>query len=100
MEVESTLKEEIKNLKQQIHQTESLISVHKAVKNGSENILSAPSKEVLQSMYNELVLIGVQEKSQKSNPLFDVINNNKVSESSRLDTDLSGWLERLEKKKK
>lgn len=70
--MESTLKEEIKNLKQQIYQAESIASVHTAVKNGNEVILkNAPSKETLQSMYDELfTLIGVQGKTKKINPLF------------------------------
>jgi len=103
MEVESlaTLKEEIKNLKQEIYRAESLISVHTAVKNGYETILQAPTKDTLLNMYAEMyTLIGVPEKNQKSNPIFDTINNNKVSESSRLENDLPGWLERLESKKR
>jgi hypothetical protein len=100
MEV-GNLKEEIKHLKQDVYRVESQISVHTAVKNGNETILQAPTKETLQNMYAEMyTLIGVPEKNQKINPIFDVISNTKVSESSRLETDLPGWLERLERNKK
>jgi len=102
MEVESlALKEEIKNLKQEIYRAESLISVHTAVKNGNETILQAPTKDTLQNMYTEMyTLIGIPEKNHKINPIFDIISNNKVSESSRLENDLPGWLERLESNKR
>jgi hypothetical protein len=100
MEV-GNLKEEIKNLKQDVYRVESQISVHAAVKNGNETILQAPTKDTLQNMYAEMyTLIGVPEKNEKINPIFDIITNNKISESSRIETDLPGWLERLENKKR
>lgn len=82
----SILKEEIKKLKQQIHQTETLISVHKAVQNGNEVILQAPTKETLQSMYDQLfTLVGVQDKSKnKINPIFVCIQYFLALDSSLL----------------
>jgi len=95
------LKEEIRKLKQQISQTELQITVHKAISSGAETILQAPTNETLQAMYSELLNLGItdpQDAKKKKRPSSIYENMNKITASSRMDTDLAVWLEKIQSK--
>lgn len=59
------LKDEIKKLKQEIFQIDTRLTVHKSLQSGSETILQAPSKETLQTLYDELAHLGLKESKDQ-----------------------------------
>jgi hypothetical protein len=68
------LKDEIKKLKQEVHQLDTRLSVHKSIQNQSDTILQAPPKETLATLYEELVNLGLTEsKTQLRKKSIDFI---------------------------
>lgn len=89
------LKEEIKKLKQQLSQQDLRLSVHKAIHNGSEVILQAPSSETLKTMYGELENLGIIDHTKRKREKINPIVLSKVTASSKAETDLTFWFEKI-----